>query len=129
MTRHSYSHEYNPPAPVIPVSLAKIDVAPVVGPKIARVDTGADGMFVPSLDIEEVGSFPIYLTTVYSPFGTSIDKVAVHKMDIILYGDIRLPGVEVVSDDWGETIILGRNVLNLLRVHLDGRDQYLRLLE
>ena len=35
-------------------------------------------------------------------------------------GRLRLPAVEVVGDDQGKEIVLGRNVLNRLRLLLDG---------
>jgi len=35
-------------------------------------------------------------------------------------GDLRLPGVFVVGDEQGDEIVLGRNVLNKLRLLLDG---------
>jgi len=35
-------------------------------------------------------------------------------------GSLRLPGVFVVGDELGSEIVLGRNVVNKLRVLLDG---------
>jgi hypothetical protein len=35
-------------------------------------------------------------------------------------GDLTLPGVEVVGDELSDEIVLGRDILNLLRVLLDG---------
>ena len=51
-----------------------------------------------------------------------------HRIDV-LFDSIRLPGVEVVGDDWGNEIIIGRNVLNLLRLLLDGPDEAVELME
>lgn len=34
--------------------------------------------------------------------------------------DLRLPAIEVVGDELGSEIIVGRNVLNRLRLLLDG---------
>ena len=41
-------------------------------------------------------------------------------VDFILFDTIRLPDIEVVADDWGSNIIIGRNVLNKLHIQLDG---------
>lgn len=35
-------------------------------------------------------------------------------------GELLLPSVEVVGDDRGDEIVLGRNILNQLRLLLDG---------
>jgi hypothetical protein len=35
-------------------------------------------------------------------------------------GELTLPGIYVVGDELGEEIVLGRNVLNQLRLLLDG---------
>jgi len=43
--------------------------------------------------------------------------------------DIRLPAVEVVGDEQGEEIVLGRNVLNRLRLLLDGPAGQLEILD
>jgi len=45
--------------------------------------------------------------------------VAVHMVDLEIAGQ-RLPAVEVVADDLGEDVLLGRNVLNKLILLLDG---------
>ena len=38
-------------------------------------------------------------------------------------GSLRLPAIEVVGDERGNEIVLGRNVLNKLRLLLDGPAQ------
>lgn len=43
-------------------------------------------------------------------------------------GSLRLPAVEVVGDEQGDEIILGRNVLNRLRLLLDGPGTLLKVL-
>jgi hypothetical protein len=44
-------------------------------------------------------------------------------------GDVALPGVYVVGDDIGHEVILGRDVLNRLRLLLDGPAAMAQLLE
>lgn len=117
-----YSHDYAPPAPVLEVSLAAPSEPAQVGPLVALIDTGADGTFVPTPLLEVLGVPVIYSTNVRSHLGEHLRRVSVHKIDLIL-GAIRLPNVDVVSDDWGDEIILGRNALNKLRLVLDGPKQ------
>lgn len=52
--------------------------------------------------------------------GDRVYRAAVYRVDLIVEDNIRLPAIDVVSDDWGEVIILGRNALNKLRLLLNG---------
>jgi predicted aspartyl protease len=120
MSSTAYSHDYFPAAPVLSVAISLADGTLGEGSWLALVDTGADGTFVPTEILEELGAPVLYMTNVRSHLGESLHRVAVHKVDIVLFGSVRLPAVEVVADDWGDGIILGRNVLNELQLHLDG---------
>ncbi len=122
-----FSRHYFPPAPVLQVSLAAPEESPQLGPREALVDTGADGTFIPTSFLEELDVPVAYATNVRSHLGDSIRRVSVHRVDV-LFDSIRLPGVEVVSDDWGNEIIIGRNLLNRLRLLLDGPDEVVELL-
>ncbi len=124
-----YSQEYFPPAPVLLVSLAKAEEAPRLGPYSALIDTGADGTFVPTPLLEELGIPIIYMTNVRTYLGEKIRRVPVHRVDLIFFNSIRLPSIEVVSDDWGDQIVLGRNVLNRLSLLLDGPGKTTKVLE
>ena len=42
---------------------------------------------------------------------------------------LRLPAIEVVGDEEGDEIILGRNLLNKLRLLLDGHAEQVALLD
>ncbi|OGO42698.1 MAG: hypothetical protein A2Z04_01735 [Chloroflexi bacterium RBG_16_57_9] len=108
------------------VSLAAPEQAPQIGPEPALIDTGADGTFVPTSFIEELDVPVIYSTHVRSHLGEGLRRVAVHKVDI-LCDAIRLPDVEVVSNDWDNEIILGRNVLNKVQLLLNGPKQFTEL--
>ncbi len=122
MKTTAYSQEYLPVAPVLPVGIAAPGEAPE-GNELALIDTGADGTFVPMAVLEDLDLPISYMTNVRSHLGDTLHRVPVYRVDVVLFGSIRLPGIEVVGDDWGERIILGRNVLNLLRLHLDGPEQ------
>jgi len=117
-----YSRKYFPPAPILSVSLAVPEGAPQLGPHIALVDTGADGTFVPTRFLEDLVAPIVYATYVRPSLGEGRHRVWVYQVDILL-DSTRLPGIEVVGDDWGDEIILGRNFLNRLRMLLDGPNQ------
>lgn len=124
-----YSRKYHPPAPVVPVKIAIPDEAPRQETFPALVDTGADGTFIPSSVLENLNLPVSYMTNVRSHFGERLHRVPIHKIDLILSDSIRLPSIEVVADDYGEQIIIGRNVLNKLRLHLDGPKQTTKVTE
>ena len=121
-----YSQDYFPPAPVLSVSVAAPEETPQIGPYPALIDTGADGTFVPTSFLEELDVPIIYITNVRSHLGESLRRVSVYKVDIF-FDTTRLPNMEVVGDDWSNEIIIGRNVLNRLRLLLDGPQQVTEL--
>ena len=107
---------------MLQISLAIPEESPQIGPNLALIDTGSDGTFVPTSFLEQLDVPIVYATNVRSHFGETLQRVSVHKIDILL-GELRLPNIEVVSDDWGDEIIIGRNILNKLRLLLDGPEQ------
>lgn len=120
MNATPYSQDYFPSAPVLPVNIAVPYETPQSRLYSALIDTGADGTFMPATILEELEIPAEYMINVRSHLGERLHRVPVHKVDIILFGLLRLPSIDVVSDDWGDQIIIGRNVLNKLRLHLDG---------
>lgn len=129
MSKASYSNAYIPPAPVLPVKIAAPGESLGETNRTALVDTGADGTFIPTSILEELELPIVHLTNVRSHLGERLHRVSVHKVDLILFDTIRLPNIEVVSDDWGSNIIIGRNVLNKLQLHLDGPNEIARITE
>ena len=129
MSKTSYSNAYIPPAPVFLVKIAAPGEAVGETTQIALVDTGADGTFIPTSILEEFELPIIYLTNVRSHLGERLHRVSVHKVDLFLFDTIRIPNIEVVSDDWGSNIIIGRNLLNKLQIHLDGPSETTRITE
>lgn len=120
MPKTPYSEAYDPTAPVLPLRIASPG-DPINGEShLALIDTGADGTFVP-VDILESLDLPvIHLVNVRAHLGDQVFRAAVHKVDLIFFDSIRFPNIDVVSDDWGNEIVLGRNILNKLSLHLDG---------
>jgi len=121
-----YAADYVPPAPSVEIRLGIPDESLTVGPLQALVDTGADVSIVPLRYIEPL-SVPVdnrkYLR---SQWGDR-RQVDVYLLDVGI-GDIRLPLVEIVADERGSEVILGRDVLNKLVVTLDGPQRVLEIL-
>jgi predicted aspartyl protease len=115
---YSYLDTYHPPMPALEIRLGYPDEALALGPLTAIVDTGADGTLIPQSLIDEIEAPLVDDVRVRSPWGKwRYLQLFTVDMDI---GRFRLPAVEVVGDDLGDEIILGRNVLNQLRLLLDG---------
>ena len=120
-----YDSSYAPPAPRIEIRLGVPDEAFRSRPLTALVDTGADATIVPAQHIELLGVQIDNRKVLRSPWGERY-PVNVYLLDVGI-GDLRLPLIEIVADDRGDEIILGRNVVNRLVMVLDGPKQILEI--
>jgi predicted aspartyl protease len=118
LVRFRYSSRHTPPAPLLEIRLARPDEAFRGPPLEAMLDTGADATIVPRRYIDplhaQIDSHR-YLRTQWG------DRRPVHTylLDVEVAG-LRLPSIEVVADRTGDEAIVGRDVLNRLRITLDG---------
>lgn len=115
---HAYDVSYPVPFPTLPVVLHQIDGIAKTVPSPALVDSGADITLAPKAVLQIVGAEEIYSGYLRAHWGGR-RAVNVFLVDLQV-GDQKLPGVEVVGDDEGRDILLGRNVLNKLILLLDG---------
>jgi len=97
------------------------------GPLSAFVDSGADATIVPYRYLQPLALQVDNRKYIRSQWGER-RSVDIYLLDILI-GDIRIPVVEVVSDRSGDELILGRNVLNYLRVVLNGLKQTTEIYE
>jgi predicted aspartyl protease len=119
-----------PPAAVLALQLSAPGEPPSDTTLTALIDTGADFTIVPLqwlLDIQAPEARAAYVRGMWS--GRQL--ITLYLVDIHLaYG--TLPGMEVIgidSEDEEQEVILGRNVLNLLILLLDGPQQQSTILE
>ena len=84
----------------------------------ALVDTGADGTIIPIVHLRSVQAYPVAEASLRSHWGES-RRVHLFRVDLRI-NDILLPGITVVGDELGSEIVLGRDLLNKLRLLLDG---------
>lgn len=117
-----YSTEFNPPAPVLTIAFAVLDRAPQFHDTMALVDTGADMTIVPTEIIEALDAPQQYAARMRAFATGSIRPVAIHQIDNIV-NQTRIPALDVIADDMGDQVILGRNFLNKFRIVLDGPNQ------
>lgn len=125
MKEYPYDTAYDPPIPACSVVLTgpsndrRVTLAAVL-------DTGADGTIVPVRYLQEIGARRAYEATLRSQWGES-RPVFLYLVDLQI-GELALPGIYVVGDELGDEAVLGRNVLNRLRLLLDGPAALTRLL-
>ena len=114
----SYETSYFPPAPFVELTLGPPQASLTIGPLSAFVDSGADATVVPLRYLRPLQTQADDRKFLRSQWGER-RVVDIYYVDVGI-GDIRLPLIEVVADDKGDEVIVGRTVLNRLRVVLDG---------
>ncbi|MFN8496420.1 MAG: retroviral-like aspartic protease family protein [Anaerolineae bacterium] len=113
-----YSQDYDPAAPVVEIRLSSIAEDLQSRPLQALIDTGADGTIVPVAILDNIRAPSTTEMFIRSQWGES-RRVLLYLVDVEL-GDLTVPGVEVVGDELSDEIVLGRDVINRVRVFLDG---------
>jgi len=125
MTEFPYDTSCDPALPICGVVLTAISTGRRVK-LIATIDTGADGTIIPVRYLQEIGARRAFETGLRSQWGER-RTVFLYLVDMQI-DELALPGVYVVGDELGEEAVLGRNVLNQLRLLLDGPAALTRLL-
>lgn len=115
-----FNQDYQPPAPFVTIQLAVPGTNEVTDLLPAFVDTGADGTIVPANYIMPL-QLPVddrkYLRSQWGERRV----VDIYWMEVRI-GDIKFPFVEIVADDLGDEIVLGRNILNHLILTFNSPD-------
>ena len=125
--RHPFSHDYSPNAPSLDVTFISAEKQLALGPVVALVDTGTDITAAPIAYLEKILA-PIAREAFVVPHWGARYAVSLFSVDVRI-DEWTLPGVEVIGDTKGNEVILGRDVLNKLRLLLDGPAQTTEILE
>ena len=116
--KYPYDVRYRPPFPVMRVVLHNAEEGLRTEPENALLDTGSDGSLVPIAYLRQILAPVVTDTNIRSHWG-EWRPAQLFVVDVELDG-LKLPGLFVVGDEIGSEIVLGRNVLNKLRLILDG---------
>jgi len=116
--KYPYLKNYHPAMPALKIWLGYPTEALTIGPLVAIVDTGADSTLVPQQWLDKIEAPFSDEARLRSHWG-EWREVALFTIDLGIE-TMRLPSVEVVGDDEGTEVILGRNVLQRLKMLLDG---------
>jgi predicted aspartyl protease len=118
MMKYPYDAAYRPPFPVARVAFHNSEEGLRTAAENALLDTGSDGSLVPISYLWEILAPALRDTRIRSHWG-EWRPVQLFLIDLEL-GELMLQDIVVVGDEQGEEVILGRNVLNRLRIILDG---------
>ena len=113
-----YDSNYQPPFPAVQVALHNREEGLQTSARSALLDSGADASLVPIVFLREIVAPALTDTRIRSHWGEwRLAQLFVVDVEI---EDIMLPGIFVVGDEQGDEIVLGRDVLNKMRIFLDG---------
>jgi len=115
---HQYLKSYQPAMPAVEIWLGYPEESLSMGPLVAIIDSGADSTIVPQDLLDQLGA-PFSDTARLRSHWGEWREISLFTVDIGL-DNLHLPAMEVVGDEEGDEIILGRNVLNRLKLLLDG---------
>lgn len=123
----SFDNTYVPPVPRLSLEISGPNENNWFAIENAIVDTGADWTIVPERILHSIDAYEWDQAGLRSQWGESR---AVYRYEV----DIRIesrtfPNVLVVSDEIGDEMIIGRNLLNWLRFFIDGPNQTIDLIE
>ena len=123
--KHPYDSAYMPPVPILPVQLITPEWDIQTDLLLAIIDTGADGTLVPIEHLRQINASIAGQTGLRSQWG-ELRIAHLYLVDLKIK-NLTLPGVWVVGDEIGNEIVLGRNVLNCLKLLLDGPSKLIEI--
>ncbi len=118
MAVYDYDVDYAPPAPVCQIYLGPGGDEANYGPYKALIDTGADISILPMDYLRQIGAPQVGRDRARSVWGDA-RSVGVYAVSFKLEG-LHIRALRVLADEQGDEIVLGRTVLNRLRIVLDG---------
>lgn len=122
-----YDPNYIPPFPVIPIRLYAALSDQFSEPLMALVDTGSDGSLVPLSILLAMKAKPA--SPAWFRWGNEKRRLVPTYLVDVYIGDRSYPSIQVVGDQAGHDVILGRDVLNQLPLFLDGIQQVSSILD
>jgi predicted aspartyl protease len=124
--QYSYSNRYHPPMPAVEVALGTPGADFSLGPLPSIIDTGADITIVPREYLMHLNAPVVASGHLRSPWGGRY-SVKLYEVNVRVGGH-NLYEVEVAGEPGGREVLLGRNVLNLLDLRLDGPNETVTVL-
>jgi len=114
---YEYSRVYQPSAPVLEIGIRRTSQDFEVETE-ALIDTGADATILPIQLLQRINAKYRGSRSMRGIIGIS-RRVETFQV-VVRVGNYFIPGIRAVADKQGNEAILGRDVLNQLRITLDG---------
>ena len=127
MSFYEYSSDYLPACPICEIYLGPVGEEPTLGPLNAILDTGSDMAIIPIEYLNQIGAKRLSQRRARSVWGDfrPVELYAVSfRMD-----NLRFKALRVLADDVSDEIIVGRFVLNRLKIVLDGPAGMLEIMQ
>jgi len=121
-----YSLRYHPPMPAAEIALGAPETDFTLGPLPAILDTGGDITLIPREYLIQLDAPVVAGGFLSSPWGER-ESVKIYEVNLRIAGR-DLYHIEVASQVDGREVLLGRNVLNLLNLQLDGPNEIVLML-
>jgi predicted aspartyl protease len=123
MPQFDYNYSYDPMMPGLTVRFSVPGTSQRSQPYPAILDTGADATIVPQDLLTSLGARFVRYQRMVTLSG-SLDRVRIYGVTVhigehTVYG-VRAVGLPVTLNPTADEIIIGRDVLNQLRITLDG---------
>lgn len=115
---YRFDANYFLPFPTLPVVIRNPQGGAITPELRAYKDTGADATIVPARQLAVLRRETARPARLRSQWG-EVQMGLIYVVDLEVGGHL-LPGIEIVVDTRGHEVLLGRNVLNLLILLLDG---------
>lgn len=119
--KHPYNTGYFPPIPAMSVRLHNEHTNLTAEMVEAILDTASDVVIVPSELLIAIHAIAEGTGNLRSPLGGS-QQVKIYFVDMEI-DDVNFPGVWVVGDETSNEVVLGRSILNRMKLLLDGLKQ------
>ncbi len=127
MNIYEYSSDYIPAAPTCQIHLGSAGGQPILGPIDALIDTGSDISVVPLAYLRQIKAKRISRGQARTIWGDS-RVVDIYIVSFALH-ELRISTLQVLADDQSNEIVLGRRVINRLKLMLDGPAAQTEILE
>ena len=118
MSFYDYSVDYIPPMPICQIYLGPAGGELILGPLEAVIDTGADVSVFPARYLSQVTARRVGRDRARSLWG-DVRDVNVYAVALSLNG-LPIAALRILADEQSDEIVLGRIVLNRLKIVLDG---------
>ncbi len=117
MPRFAYNHQYQPPAPTLPVRVSHLFDSQRNESFEGKVDTGADSTVIPTRLVIQFGLMPAGLKRIRSYDGT-VRTVRTYYVRVQIWNRVFVVKVTAANR---QNVLLGRDLLHQSNLYLNGR--------